>query len=76
MTSFGAEGLSKVSTEDLKKALRAVHREDLPCPMDVQGLALCGLQHVAQVFTGHLRGLDTRAVRAVLTAVLAERQGP
>jgi hypothetical protein len=68
--------LVDVTTPDLERALRGVHRGDLPCPVDVVGLTRNGLQHCAQHFTHHLRGLDKRAVQAVLVAVIAERKAP
>lgn len=70
---FGTGGLVQVGDRDLQTLLRHVHRGDLPCPVDLPGLARCGLQHVADDLE-ILRGLDERAVRAVVVAVLAERR--
>lgn len=67
-------GLQAVPTQDLRKALAALHREEMRCPLDITELTRFGLQHVALELLSHLRGLDARAVRAVLVAVLAERQ--
>lgn len=69
---LGANGLTAVSTSDLKNLLRAVHRGDLPCPLTLPNLARNGLQHAADEL-GHLRGLDAPAVKAVVIAVIAER---
>ncbi len=66
-------GLVDVSTEDLKKALALLHRGELDCAVSAAGLARVGLQHCQGALLSHLRGLDQAGVRAVLTAVLAER---
>jgi hypothetical protein len=65
--------LTDLSTPDLEKLLRSVHRGDLACPFDVPGLTRVGLQYLADRLD-HLRGLDARAVTAVLVAVIAERR--
>ena len=67
------KGLSAVSTEDLKKALKGLHRATLPTPLTIEGLTRNGLQHCAQELLAHLRGLGEDGVRAVLVAVHAER---
>jgi hypothetical protein len=69
---FGT-GLVEVSTEDLRKALRHLHRGDLECPLTIVGLTRIGLQTCANPLLITMRGLDAAGVRAVLTAVLAER---
>lgn len=68
-----ALGLTALSTADLRKLLRALHREDLRCPLTIEGLTRVGLQHAATDLLDHLRNLDGVAVQAVLVAVLAER---
>ena len=68
-----ASGLTEVPTDDLKRALRAVHRGDLPCPITADTLACVGLQDRSPPLMETLRGLDETAVRAVLVAVIAER---
>jgi len=68
-----AVGLTEVKTKHLKQLLSLVHRGEFSYPLDVQELARTGLQHCAPPLLGQLRGLDEPAVRAVLTAVLAER---
>ena len=66
-------GLTEVQTEDLKRAFQLLVRGELNCPLSPWELARCGLQHTTEAMLGTLRGLDAAAVRAVLTAVLAER---
>jgi hypothetical protein len=66
-------GLTGVTTEQLKTALRMLHRGELEAPLTIVGLTRVGLQNVANEFLDHLRGVDTAGVRAVLVAVLAER---
>lgn len=67
------EGLSAVPSDDLKNALRHLHRGELSFPLDAGVLARCGLQHVQGPMLAMLRGLDEPGVRAVLVAVLSER---
>lgn len=69
----GGQGLTAARTEDLTTLLKWLHRGDLQAPIDTMGLARVGLQHCAGPLLGHLRGLDKRAVQAVVVAVLAER---
>lgn len=69
-------GLTRVPTEELRKALALVHRGDMRCPLTPVEVARCGLQGHMDALLGHLRGLDAAAVRAVLTAVLSERLFP
>lgn len=68
-----ALGLKAVRTQDLEQILRLVHKGELACPIDQTGLAIAGLLRLGDDL-GHLRGLDERAVKAVLIAVLAERR--
>lgn len=68
--------LARVPTEDLKKALALLHRGELRCPLTPVEVARCGLQDHMDSLLSHLRDLDDRAVRAVLTAVLSERLFP
>ncbi len=69
---LGSGGLVNVRTEDLKHLLRAVYRGDLPCPITHQGLASTGLLRLGDELD-ILRNLDARGVKAVLIAVLHER---
>lgn len=66
-------GLTDVKTDDLKRAFQLLVHGELTCPLSPWELARCGLQHTTEAMLGSLRGLDAAAVRAVLTAVLAER---
>lgn len=68
-----ADGLTEVKTEALKALLKAVHNKQIECPVTPAGVAAVGLQYTDGPLLSTLRGLDDRAVRAVLVAVLAER---
>lgn len=72
---IGTGGLTAVPTPQLQLLLKAVHKEELPCPIDRVGLATVGLMHLGDDLE-ILQGLDIRGVRAVLVSVLAERKGP
>ena len=65
--------LTSVPTEALKTALLQVHHGEWRFPLTPTEVARVGLQAHSDALLGHLRGLDGPAVRAVLTAVLAER---
>ena len=67
-------GLTPIKTAELKKLLAAVHKGDIALPLDIHGLTRHGLQYCAAELLAHLRGLDERAIRAVLVAVIAERR--
>lgn len=69
---IGSQGLKAVKSEDLKRILRAVHRGELPCPINRIGLASTGLLRLGDDLDV-LRGLDEPGVRAVIVAVLSER---
>lgn len=69
-----ALGLTDVSTADLRTLLRALHREELCCPLTPVGLTAVGLQEVVHALLEHLRGLERSAVHAVVVAVIAERE--
>ncbi len=68
-------GLTTISTEHLRRLLRAVFKEELECPVTPAGLAAIGLQDVSAPLLSHLRGLDSTAIHAVVVAVIAEREG-
>ena len=70
----GGLGLTEVSTKDLAKALRALHRGDLELPVHIAGLARVGLQHCSQPLMAQLRDLNRSGVQAVLVSVIAERK--
>ena len=69
------QGLTRITTEDLKRLLRALHHGDLRTPLAIDELTRFGLQDVAADLLALLRSLDEKAIRAVLVAVLAERLG-
>ncbi len=68
-----ATGLTQITTQDLKKALSALHQGELKCPLHIHDLTRVGLQHCSNALLDALRGLDDKGVRAVLVAVIAER---
>ena len=69
-----ASGLTELTNDELKKLLRHIYREELPCPVTADTLACTGFQSRHEWISGALRGLDARAVTAVLVAVIAERR--
>jgi hypothetical protein len=69
-----ALGLTEVSTDDLRKLLRALHRGDVTCPLTPVGLTCIGLQDAVGDVLAHVRGLERAAVHAVVVAVIAERE--
>ena len=70
---FGSNGLVAVKTDDLKALLGFVHRGELSCPVDRIGLATVGLLRLGDDLE-ILAGLDAHATRALLVAVISERQ--
>ena len=70
---IGRAGLVTVTDADLKDLLRHVHRGTLSCPITRIGLAQVGLLRLGDELDV-LQGLDERGVRAVVTAVFAERR--
>ncbi len=68
-----AVGLTHVTTEDLKKALSALHRGHFTFPLTIEDLTRVGLQHCGNDLLALLRQVDENGARAVLVAVLAER---
>lgn len=68
-----AAGLTEVRTKDLEKLLRLAHRGEPSYPLTAIELARLGLQHCAPQLLATLRGLDERAVKALVVAVIAER---
>lgn len=65
-------GLAAVSTADLERLLGGIERGRLPLPLSSSGLASQKLGHLAEAL-GPFWTLDAVALRAVLSAVLAER---
>jgi hypothetical protein len=74
MASGPARGLTRVATEDLKRLLRHLYRQEITCPLTAGELARVGLQDRSEPLLDLLRGLDHAATRAVVVAVLAERE--
>jgi hypothetical protein len=70
---IGTDGLTRVRTEHLIELLRRLHRGTLEAPFDQAALARAGFLGIADELH-HLRGLDQKAVTAVVLAVLAERR--
>ena len=68
-----SDGLSRVSTGELQRLLRAVHRELLPSPLTRSGLIATGFGNIEE-HLGLLQGLERSAVQRLLVAVLAERR--
>ncbi len=69
---YGA-GLTELTTLDLERLLRALHRGQLRTPIGPVELHVAGLSYLVDR-VDFLGGLDERGVRAVLVAVLAERK--
>ncbi|MEC7519230.1 MAG: hypothetical protein VYE22_05155 [Myxococcota bacterium] len=68
-------GLTHLSLQDLKNLLLRLHDGTLACPITIKELTDAGLAYL-QDRVDFLSGLDEKAVRAVLVAVIAERQRP
>ena len=66
-------GLTELTTDELKKLLGHVHREELQTPLTLEGLTCVGFQYRGEELMGAMRGLDEVSIRAVLVCVLAER---
>ena len=65
-------GIHRVSTDDLKRLLRAIHRGALSSPVTRAALVEKGFGDIE----GHLKhvvGRDSAGARAVIVAVLEER---
>jgi hypothetical protein len=67
------EGLTSLTTEQLKKLLKYLHDGSLELPLTAHSIATVGFQFRHQELTGAMRGLDEAGVRAVLVCVIAER---
>lgn len=66
-------GLTDFTTEELKKLLQLVYRDQVEFPLNAQRIACIGFQYKHQALINALRGLEKEAVTAVLVCVLAER---
>jgi len=67
-------GLTGVPTHLLERMFRNLVRGELSAPITINELACVGLQDVAPELLNTMRGLDDKAVKAVLVAVIAERR--
>ncbi len=67
------EGLTSLTTEQLKRLLSYLHQGKLSLPLDAHSIACAGFQFRHQELMNALRGLDENGVRAVLVCVIAER---
>lgn len=68
-----SEGLSRVSSGELERLLKAVHKGQLAFPLSRAGLIGSGFGNLEE-HLGLLQGLDATAVQRVIVAVLAERR--
>lgn len=66
-------GLTDFTTEELKKLLQLVYRDQVEFPLNAQRIACIGFQYKHQALINALRGLQKDAVTVVLVCVLAER---
>ena len=67
------DGLTSLTTEQLKKLLSYLNQGKLSLPLDAHSIACAGFQFRHHELMAALRGLDEAGVRAVLVCVLAER---
>ena len=67
-------GLTEVPEDALKLLLQALHHERIDTPLSMTGLSLAGLQSHAEPLLRQLRGLDRRALMALIACVIAERR--
>ncbi len=67
-----ASALRDVPIEDLKRLLASSYAGHLTYPLKLSDLMLMGMNRLAD-HGGVLQGLNERGVRAVLVAVIAER---
>lgn len=68
-------GLTHLNDRQLERLFRAVVKGIVSCPLEPHELMTAGLSDVYDR-VDVLRGLDERAVKIVLAAVLAERRRP
>ena len=67
------QGLTSLTTEQLKKLLKYLHDGSLQTPLTAHIIACVGFQFRHAELMSALRGLDEAGIRAVLVCVLAER---
>ncbi len=66
-------GLTELRTDELKSLLKLIYTGKLTCPFDRQMLMTMGFNRVSEC-GDILCNLEEKSVRAILFAVLAERQ--
>ncbi len=66
-------GLTELTTEELKKLLQLVYRDQVEFPLNAQRIACIGFQYKHLELINAFRGLGRDGVRAILVCVLAER---
>ena len=73
MKSLSPNGLTALSTEELKKLLGHCYRDELAFPITVKSLACVGFQYKQESILDVMRHLDKKGATAVLICVIAER---
>ena len=68
-----AKGLTTFTTEELKKILRLLYRDQVEFPLNAERIACIGFQYKHNALINALRGLDKEGATAVIVCVLAER---
>lgn len=67
------KGLTTFTTEELKKILRLLYRDQVEFPLNAERIACIGFQYKHHALINALRGLDKEGATAVIVCVLAER---
>ena len=67
------KGLTTFTTEELKKILRLLYRDQVEFPLNAERIACIGFQYKHNALINALRGLDKEGATAVIVCVLAER---
>ena len=65
--------LTSLSTEELKKLLHLVFKNEVELPLTPQRIACIGFQYKTTELMSVFRGLEHRSVQTILICVLAER---
>ena len=73
MKNGSPNGLTALSTEELKKLLGHCYRGELTFPLTVKSLACVGFQYKQENILNVMRRLDKKGATAVLVCVIAER---
>ena len=67
------QGLTKLRTDELKKLLSLIYKEEVETPLSAKRIACIGFQYKQEELMNAFRDLNAYAIQAVLIAVLAER---